>query len=63
MLHAHVSHAEAALQRALINRREQSKSYDAEKQSEGKVTEHKYQNVPVASPLGSIGWVITLRHL
>eukprot|EP00913_Durusdinium_trenchii_P018066 g16976.t1 len=36
----------AALQRALINRRAQDKSYDAsEKQSEGKVTEHKYQNM------------------
>lgn len=36
----------AALQRALINRRAQDKSYDAsEKQSEGKVTQHKYENM------------------
>jgi len=35
-----------ALQRAVINRRARDKSYDAsEKQSEGKVTEHKYQNM------------------
>mmetsp|Transcript_17091 Transcript_17091/g.40380 ORF Transcript_17091/g.40380 Transcript_17091/m.40380 type:complete len:481 (-) Transcript_17091:77-1519(-) len=34
------------LQRAVINRRAQDKSYNAsEKQSEGKVTEHKYQNM------------------
>lgn len=34
-----------ALQRRVIQRRMQDKSYDsAEKQSEGKVTEHKYQN-------------------
>merc|ERR1712066_1202576 len=35
-----------ALQRRVIQRKMQDKSYDAsEKQSEGKVTEHKYQNV------------------
>merc|ERR1712050_406123 len=35
-----------ALQRRVIQRKAQDKSYDAsEKQSEGKVTEHKYQNV------------------
>merc|ERR1719188_955060 len=35
-----------ALQRRVIQRKVQDKSYDApEKQSEGKVTEHKYQNV------------------
>merc|ERR1712060_738716 len=35
-----------ALQRRGIQRRMQDKSYDAsEKQSEGKVTEHRYQNV------------------
>jgi len=35
-----------ALQRRVIQRKAQDKSYDAsEKQSDGKVTEHKYQNV------------------
>lgn len=39
-------HTNKALQRRVIQRKAQDKSYDAsEKQSEGKVTEHKYQNV------------------
>merc|ERR1719421_1204191 len=39
-------HTNVALQRRVIQRKAQDKSYDAsEKQSEGKVTEHKYQNV------------------
>lgn len=39
-------HTNTALQRRVIQRKAQDKSYDAsEKQSEGKVTEHKYQNV------------------
>jgi hypothetical protein len=40
------NHTNVALQRRVIQRKSQDKSYDAsEKQSEGKVTEHKYQNV------------------
>jgi len=34
----------AALQRRVIQRKMQDKSFDAEKPSEGKVTEHRYQN-------------------
>jgi len=45
-LNEQAMHTNAALQRRVIQRKAQDKSYDAsEKQSEGKVTEHKYQNV------------------
>jgi len=45
-LNEQANHTNVALQRRVIQRKSQDKSYDAsEKQSEGKVTEHKYQNV------------------
>ncbi|CAE8585961.1 unnamed protein product [Polarella glacialis] len=45
-LHERAMQNNVALQRRVIQRKAQDKSYDAsEKQSEGKVTEHKYQNV------------------
>merc|ERR1719401_629309 len=45
-MHEQAEQTNKALQRRVIQRKAQDKSYDAsEKQSEGKVTEHKYQNV------------------
>merc|ERR1719310_2542167 len=45
-LHERAQQTNVALQRRVIQRKAQDKSYDAtEKQSDGKVTEHKYQNV------------------